>query len=76
MMLPRGTLAMTHDDFIVWGDLAVIPLIIGTVWFLFIVLARKWVKNDIIDRGCQPIRVRWTIFSWCLFTDPHFACGI
>lgn len=63
---------MTHDDFIMWRDLSVIPCIIAVLWSLFIVLAREQVKQDIVSRGFRPIRVRWTIFTWWPVYGPAY----
>lgn len=63
---------MTHDDFIVWRNIAVIPCIIAALWSLFIILAREWVKRDILERGCRPIRIRWTIFTWWPVYGPAY----
>lgn len=50
---------MTHDDFIVWRNVAIIPCIVGTLWFMSVILCREWVKRDLRDRICMPIHIRW-----------------
>jgi len=55
---------MTTEEFIVWRNLAVIPVIVGILWTLAVLLCREWVKSDLNDRLCRPIHVRWLPFSW------------
>lgn len=50
---------MTTEDFIVWRNIAIIPCIVAALWFLSVVMCREWVKRDLRERACQPIKVRW-----------------
>jgi len=46
--------------------------IVAVLWLLHILLAREWVKTDIIDRGFTPVSVRWKPFFWWLACGPVF----
>lgn len=50
---------MNDARFIVARNLALIPCIVAVLWFLAIVLCREWVKRDLRERICQPMKVRW-----------------
>jgi hypothetical protein len=50
---------MTTEDFVVWRNIAIIPCIVAVLLFLAVVLCREWVKRDLRERACQPIKVRW-----------------
>jgi hypothetical protein len=55
---------MSADDFIVWRNIAIIPIIMGVLMFLFVTLCREWIKNDLREKICVPISVRWQPISW------------
>src|SRR5947199_3566817 len=54
---------MSSEDLTAWRNIAIIPLIVGALWSLAVILCREWVKNDLRDRICQPISVRWRFFA-------------
>jgi hypothetical protein len=63
---------MNADDFIVWRNIAIIPVIVCVVQFLFIALCREWVKTDLRQKICAPIQVRWQPFTWWPVWGPAF----
>jgi hypothetical protein len=50
---------MSAEDIGVYLRLFAVVSIVAILWLLSVRLAREWVKSDIIERGFQPIRVRW-----------------
>ncbi|HXD00330.1 MAG TPA: hypothetical protein VN048_13390 [Verrucomicrobiae bacterium] len=46
--------------------------IVAVLWLLHLLLAREWVKTDIIDRGFTPVSIRWKPFAWWLACGPVF----
>jgi hypothetical protein len=63
---------MTHTDFIVWRNLALVLGIVAVVWALNILMCREWVKRDIRARGLRPVRVRWKPLAWWPLYGPAF----
>ena len=61
---------MTAEEFTLWRNLAMIPFIVAVLGYLFVVLCREWVKNDLRDRLCQPLSVRWRFF-----VSPRIVCS-
>ena len=55
---------MTTEDFIAWRNLALVPCIVAVLVFLAVVLCREWVKSDLREKMCEPIRIRWRPFAW------------
>ena len=54
---------MSAEDITVWRNIAIIPIIVGVLQFLCVMLCREWVKSDLRQRICKPIRVRWRPFA-------------
>ena len=50
---------MTTEEFIAWRAIVIIPCIVAVPCILSVVLCREWVKRDLRERACQPIKVRW-----------------
>src|SRR5204863_8215298 len=46
--------------------------IFAVLWLLGLLLAREWVKSDLIGRGFRPVRVRWSPLSWWPVWGPTF----
>ncbi|HTI73192.1 MAG TPA: hypothetical protein VMF06_24675 [Candidatus Limnocylindria bacterium] len=40
-----------------------IPLLVGTLWWLGVMLCRAWVKSELLRLGFTPLRVRWRFFA-------------
>ena len=55
---------MTTEDMALWRNIAIIPCIVGVLWSLAVLLCPEWVKNDLRERTCQPVSVRWRPFAW------------
>jgi hypothetical protein len=55
---------MTTEDIIAWRNIAIVPCIVAALWSLAVVLCREWVKSDLWERGCEPLRVWWRPFAW------------
>ena len=55
---------MTPEEFTAWRNIATAPCIVGVLLSLVVVLGREWVKSDLRDRMCEPIKVRWRPFTW------------
>lgn len=55
---------MSAEDITVWRNVAIIPAIVGTLWFLFVMLRRERIKNDLRQRLFEPLSVRWAPFGW------------
>jgi hypothetical protein len=55
---------MAAEDFIVYRNLALCLCIVAVLVALSVVLCREWVKRDLRDRMCAPIRIRWRPFAW------------
>jgi len=63
---------MSAEDITVWRNMAVITLIVAALQFLSVTLCREWVKNDLRQRACKPISVRWRPFTWWPVWGPAF----
>jgi hypothetical protein len=61
---------MISEKLVVARSLALIPCIVGALWTLAIVLCREWVKQDLRERICQPIAVRWRPL-----VSTHLSCA-
>src|SRR5215471_11018932 len=59
-----GPLRMTAEDFVAYRNIALCFCIVAVLQFLAVVLCREWVKSDLRQRMCQPIRVWWRPFAW------------
>ena len=55
---------MSAEDFFVYRNLALCLCIIAVLVALSVVLCREWVKRDLRDRMCAPMRIRWRPFAW------------
>lgn len=55
---------MTAEDFVVSRNLALVPCIVAVLVSRSVVLCREWVKRDLHERWCHPIRIRWRPFAW------------
>ena len=53
---------MTPAELIVLRNLAIVPCIVAVLMSLSVALCREFVKNDLRDRLCRPISVRWRPF--------------
>lgn len=51
-------------EFVLYRNLAVCIAIVAALCFLAVQLCREWVKRDLRDRICRPIRVRWRPFAY------------
>ena len=63
---------MNADDVRIYLRLVAVAAIVGVLWFLSLVLAREWVKDDLKRKGLRAIRVRWRPFSWWPVWGPAF----
>ena len=61
---------MNAEDIIVWRNIAIIPVIVGTLQFLCVTLCREWVKSDLRGKLCKPVSVRWRFFA-----SSHVTCA-
>lgn len=52
------------EEFVVHRNVALCICVIVILWSLAVVLCREWVKRDLAERLCQPIRIRWQPFAW------------
>ena len=55
---------MSADDITVLCNIAIIPVIVSVLSALFITLRRERIKNDLRERLCQPLSVKWAPFGW------------
>jgi hypothetical protein len=55
---------MSNEDFTALRNVLLIPCIIALQVFLWVVLCREWIKRDLRERACEPLRVRWRPFAW------------
>ena len=55
---------MKPEEIFVWRQIAIVFCIVATLWFLAVVLCREWVKTDLRNRICDPLRNRWRPFAW------------
>ena len=55
---------MTTQELQVWFNLAIAFGIVAVLLTLAVVMCREWVKNDLCERGCCPLGVRWRPFAW------------
>jgi hypothetical protein len=63
---------MSTPDLGIYLPLLAIVGILAVLWLLHVLLAREWVKTDIIDRGLMPVSIRWKPFSWWVVCGPAF----
>jgi hypothetical protein len=54
---------MSHDDIILWRNIAIIPCIVAVLWCLSVILCREWVKDDLREKIYEPISIRWRPFA-------------
>ena len=54
---------MTPEEFDAWWNIMLCVLwafcIVALLYSLSVILCREWVKRDLRERACQPIKVRW-----------------
>jgi hypothetical protein len=55
---------MTAEDFVAYRNIALCFCFVAALVFLAVVLCREWVKSDLRQRMCQPLRIRWRPFAW------------
>lgn len=55
---------MSAGDFIVYRNVALCFFFVAALVFLAVVLCREWVKTDLRQRMCAPLRVPWRPFAW------------
>ena len=63
---------MTAEEITAWRNIAIVPCIVAVLWSLAVVLCREWVKSDLRQRMCKPLRVRWRPFA-C--DTNHLTCS-
>ena len=54
---------MTPEEITAWRNIAIVPCIVAALWFLAVVLCREWVKSDLRQSLCEPLRIRWRPFA-------------
>ncbi len=58
-MLLTVWLTNTYEHIRFWLPIAAVLALAAALHTLGIILCREWVKRDLYDRVCRPMRIRW-----------------